>query len=71
MAVPIYQVDAFADEVFKAFIVRVDGNGRVPQHGFWTRGCHRNKHIAAVHRIVEVPELTIDILVDDFFITNG
>ena len=61
----------FAHNVFVAFIVRVDGDRRIAQKGFGTRG--RKFQIAAsvFERIAQVPEVPRLFFIFHFRVGNG
>ncbi|EKD83109.1 MAG: hypothetical protein ACD_39C00886G0003 [uncultured bacterium] len=70
-AVDEWQHEGFADKIGIALVVRIDRNGNVTKHGFWS-GCSYNHVTLAVFAgITNIPEITVGIFWNLFFVRKG
>src|SRR4051794_1486593 len=65
------QTDSCAVQVGVSFVIRVDHNGRVAEHGFRTSGRHGQMTFAIRKWVTNVPEMPVDCLVYGFHIRDG
>ena len=65
------QGNRFANQVLVTIIIWMDRNSRITQHGFRAGCCYNYVFISISNRVTKMPKLSIDFLMDHFFIADS
>ncbi len=64
------QQNHLADQMLVARVARMNGHGRVPQHGFGPRGGHDDVFVRPHDRVADVPEVALPLFVNGFEVAD-